>query len=407
MKKKMKTLRRAPGRETSTRIDTNAYTSSDVARIVDFLDRYMAGDKYAHIIWGGVRGNAPGTETVYPAGFIRTKWFEAQEPDLLKFAKSDLPILITGESGSGKTELSYFFHLNSSVTKSNKEGFVRYGLNQIDDNLATSMLFGHTKGAFTGADRDRKGLVEAANGGTLFLDEIDKPSGSVHQRLLQLLAERTYFKLGEDEQRSANCRLIFATNADLPIKVAKGEFLPDLYYRFPVPIHIPPFKSYKENEKIACFTQLLGNWKTGEKKSDLRKEDLEDFLKSKCELLLKNREILDLWARCEWGGGLHTFITYVKTSLLLGDPHWKTDVLAIIERDVQIKGETRQVGTTDDSASPDSPFLKIDAPVNERDLHRSYAESLLRHEGGVKEHAARLGNLDVRTLNKWLEDSKK
>ena len=151
-------------------------------------------------------------------------------------------VLITGESGTGKELIARSIHTNSS--RKNKP-FVALNCAAIPENLLESELFGHTKGAFTGAIRDRKGRFETADGGTIFLDEIGDISLRSQLRLLRIVQEGEYERVGDSTPLKCDVRIIAATNQSLPDKIAAGEFREDLYYRLNVVrIEVPPRREY-------------------------------------------------------------------------------------------------------------------------------------------------------------------
>ena len=159
-------------------------------------------------------------------------------------AETALPILITGETGTGKELFAHAIHI---ISKRSGE-CVAVNVAGVDDQLFSDTLFGHLKGAFTGAVQDRKGLIELAAGGTLFLDEIGdlKPESQV--KLLRLLQEGEYLPLGADTPRSTDARIVVATNRDIEAMQANETFRKDLYYRLKAhQIHIPPLRDRRED----------------------------------------------------------------------------------------------------------------------------------------------------------------
>lgn len=164
---------------------------------------------------------------------------------LKKLAKTDLPVLITGETGTGKNLVAKAIHLNSPRS----EGpFVPVNCTSIPENLFESELFGHTKGAFTGAVMERKGLFEAARGGTILLDEIGAIPRTVQVKLLGVLQDNVIRKVGGDQEIPIDVRVIAATNVDLLAATKRGEFREDLYYRLNVlHVHMPPLRQHKED----------------------------------------------------------------------------------------------------------------------------------------------------------------
>ena len=160
-------------------------------------------------------------------------------------AGSDVPVLVTGESGTGKKLLARAIHMASPRTKSI---FTPVNMASLSSTLFDAEFFGHTKGAYTGADRDRAGYLEHSNHGTLFLDEIGTIPIELQGKLLRVLQEGEYIKLGTNQAKKADIRFIAATNEDLDKLMAKDAFRKDLYYRLKGAwIHLPPLRERKED----------------------------------------------------------------------------------------------------------------------------------------------------------------
>jgi two-component system, NtrC family, response regulator HydG len=175
---------------------------------------------------------------------------------ILRVAASEASILITGESGTGKELVARALHDNSSRAKG---PYVRVHCAAFPEHLLEAELFGHARGAFTGAAAAREGRFEAAHGGTLLLDEIGEVPPSVQVKLLRVLQEREIERLGENQTRKVDVRIIAATHRDLPAMVQNGSFRADLYYRLRVlPVHIPPLRERRDDIPLLVGT-LLAN----------------------------------------------------------------------------------------------------------------------------------------------------
>jgi DNA-binding NtrC family response regulator len=174
-------------------------------------------------------------------------WVRGSDPAMARIAEtvervapSTATVLLLGETGTGKEVIARAIHLQSTRAD---QPFVAVNCAALRGELLESELFGHEKGAFTGADRARPGRVEAARGGTLFLDEIGDLPATLQAKLLRLLQEREYERLGSDRTLHADIRLVAATNRDLPAAIQSGTFREDLYYRLKViSIKIPPLR---------------------------------------------------------------------------------------------------------------------------------------------------------------------
>jgi two-component system response regulator HupR/HoxA len=167
---------------------------------------------------------------------------------LSKVSNSESTILIQGENGTGKEMVAKAIHYNSL----RKDAvFMAVNCSAFNDNLLDSELFGHVKGSFTGAVKDKKGVFEVANGGTLFLDEIGDTSPSMQVKLLRILQEGTYMQVGATTPKKVNVRVIAATNKPLKEMIAKGEFREDLYYRINViNVALPSLRERQEDIPI-------------------------------------------------------------------------------------------------------------------------------------------------------------
>jgi NtrC-family two-component system response regulator AlgB len=164
---------------------------------------------------------------------------------IARAATSDIPVLLRGENGTGKGVLARCLHANSGRRT---QPFVVVNCPTLSEELLASELFGHSKGAFTGAIRDQAGRVEAAEGGTLFLDEIGEISPGLQAKLLRFLQEKQFERIGENQTRYADVRIVAATNRDLEADVSAGRFREDLLYRLNVvELCVPPLRERSED----------------------------------------------------------------------------------------------------------------------------------------------------------------
>jgi DNA-binding NtrC family response regulator len=160
-----------------------------------------------------------------------------------RYAMHDITVLITGETGTGKEVMAQYIH--SHGPRADKP-FVACNMTAIPETLVESELFGYVKGAFTGADRNKRGLIEAAEGGTLFLDEIGDLAPAIQLKLLRFLETRQYYKVGDSTSKNSDVRIIAATNKELDQAIQNNGFRKDLYFRLnSARIILPPLRERK------------------------------------------------------------------------------------------------------------------------------------------------------------------
>lgn len=219
---------------------------------------------------------------------------------LNKVSRTNATVLLTGESGTGKEVAARSIHQQSSRAGG---PFVAINCATLSENLLESELFGHEKGAFTGALEARKGRIEQANGGTFFLDEIGEMKLELQAKLLRVLQEKTYERLGGSQTLRCDVRWIAATNRDLPAQVARRLFREDLYHRLAVfPIALPPLRQRKED--IIPLSQ------------NLLQQIAKDFSRERLTLTEEAKTQLEQW---DWPGNVRALANALERAAILAD----------------------------------------------------------------------------------------
>jgi len=212
-------------------------------------------------------------------------------------ALSDVPVLVTGETGTGKELLARAIH---RASRRSSGTFTPVNMAAITPNLFDAEFFGHTKGAFTGAEKERAGYLEVSNRGTLFLDEIGTLGQELQGKLLRALQEQEFYKVGSSAPRKADVRFIAATNADLERSVRDGLFRKDLYYRLKGAwLHLPPLHERKED--LPVLVQAFLDECTAGKKN-----------------VTVSQEALDLLTAYNWPGNVRELKSVVQSAVNLG-----------------------------------------------------------------------------------------
>lgn len=223
--------------------------------LISSIQRAMERKRLVDILNLGKRKSIP--ELQKPAAFAPIVTRNKEMLRILKIAElhanSDSPVLITGETGTGKELLSNAIHAASD--RCNRP-FTPINMDAITDSLFDSEFFGHTKGAFTGADRDRTGYLESTHKGTLFMDEIGNLVPALQGKLLRVLQSGEFIKIGTNMPRNVDLRIIAATNKDLDKMMATGRFRKDLYYRLSGSwLHLPPLR--KRMDDVPLLTDYF------------------------------------------------------------------------------------------------------------------------------------------------------
>ncbi len=293
---------------------------------------------------------------------------------LRQIAPTSASVLITGESGTGKELVAKSIHNNSP--RQNKP-FVPLNCAALSDAILESELFGHLKGAFTGADRERKGLIEHANGGTLFLDEIGDIPASTQVKLLRVLESGEIMKMGSNEPVHVNVRLVSATNRDLNEAIKEGTFRQDFYHRIKViSVKLPPLRERREDIPllIAAFLPEFAE-KLGRPVPSV------------------TPEVRKLLMSYSWPGNVRQLRNVIESMMVI-DTDGKLGPDDITDEDLQTAaGETlQQTGASQ----------LIGRPMNEVEAY--YVAEALRLSNGNREEAAKLLGIGERTLYRKIKE---
>lgn len=238
---------------------TKPFDPDELLAVLRNARRLRTAERENEQLREAIGGTGPAIEVVAESESMQEVVAQAS-----KVAALDSTVLLTGESGVGKGMLARHIHANSERVDG---PFVTVSCPALPRELLESELFGHEKGAFTGAVRRRHGKIEAAKGGTLFLDEIGDLPIDLQPKLLNVLQDRTYQRLGGEEDLEANVRIIAATNLDLDQRMKEGEFREDLYYRLSViPIEVPPLRERLEELRGLSVSMLERIAKQGGRK---------------------------------------------------------------------------------------------------------------------------------------------
>ena len=292
-----------------------------------------------------------------------------------KVADTDSTVLITGESGTGKELIAHAIHYASD----RKDGpFIPVNCAAIPEELLESELFGHEKGAFTHAIKTRIGRFELANKGTIFLDEIGEMSPSLQVKLLRVLQERKFERVGGVKTISVDIRVVSATNQDLEIAVKEGRFREDLFYRLNViPIHVPPLRERRSDIPLLA-KHFLKKYCSGKKRCV---EGITD-------------EALDILTRYDWPGNVRELENIMERMVILANGKM------ITKDDLPFQIVEKTVGASGRAISGDLEFpedgLSLSQAVSE--LEKRLILMALERTDGVKNRAAKLLKMNRTTL---------
>lgn len=296
--------------------------------------------------------------------------FLAVLESLPAIAASEFPVLVTGETGTGKELVARAIHLLSSRSSG---PFIPVDCTTIPDHLVESELFGHSRGAFTDAYKDQKGLAAMASGGSLFLDEIDALSHSSQAKLLRLLQEGTYRALGSPRFEDANVRIIVASNQDLEECVREKRFRSDLYFRLNVvSLHMPPLRERRADILLLArhFLQVLSS-RGGKPK----------FLSPAADRKLENYH---------WPGNIRELSNVIQRAYILS-PTSRIDA-----------GHIRLLSASDSASSAQASFRDARAAALARFEKEYVMQMLSRHNGNIT-HAALEAQKDRRAFGRLVK----
>ncbi len=288
-------------------------------------------------------------------------------------APSDIPVLITGESGTGKELVARAIHSNSPRGRKNFKPLNCAGLSA---TILESELFGHVKGAFTGAERDREGVFEYADGGTLLLDEIGDMPLEMQAKLLRVLESGEIVRVGANEPRHVDVRLLSATNHDLPELIEQKGFREDLFFRIRgAEIHLPALRDRREDIP-ALVHHYVGQAAARQQKDPPAVDD----------------EVMQVLMRFDWPGNVRQLINVVQNMVLVCEDGGLTAQ--------HVPGEVRAVGAAEHAPESFDGLTGLSLEQIEKQAIRN----ALRVHGGNREQAAKMLGIGERTLYRKLKE---
>jgi transcriptional regulator with PAS, ATPase and Fis domain len=284
-----------------------------------------------------------------------------------KVAPTEAPVLLTGETGTGKEVFAQAIHYSSPHLN---QSFVALNCSAFSKDLLESEMFGHKAGAFTGANKDKKGLVEEAKDGTLFLDEIGEMPIELQPKLLRLLENGTYMRVGDTKEHKVKLRVIAATNRDLQQDIASGHFRGDLYYRIAVfSIELPSLR-----ERVKDIPLLAQHFL--EVYSDKTNKNIKSISKEAIEALKHN----------EWKGNVRELKNVIERAVIMED----SNILQL----QSLPFEIQQCRGNDN----DLPAFHLAT------IEQNHIRKMLHYTNGNKTEAARLLDIGLATLYRKIEE---
>lgn len=347
----------------------------------DYVTKPFRKDRIIHVVQQAAKWREISLENIrlkqellgksgYPSLIGNSQAISFVREQIIKVAGTSATVLITGESGTGKELVARAIHAHSPR---HDKPFVPINCSAIPEALLESELFGHVKGAFTGAVRDKKGLIEEAQGGTLFLDEIGDLPPVLQVKLLRLLQEGEYKPVGSNVIKKADVRYIAATNRDLLAKIEKGEFREDLFYRLNVfRIHVPPLRERKEDIQLLAHHFLS-------KYTAIHGKNIRGFTQEAINKLLAH----------SWPGNVRELENTVERGVIMaaGELISATDLFP----EHNYSGLNPSQSVTLDSTIFNLPFKKAKERVLDEFQVRYFQRLLEKHGGNISQTARECG----------------
>jgi Nif-specific regulatory protein len=310
-------------------------------------------------------------------------------------ANSRATVLLLGETGTGKEMIAKAIHYNSPRRD---RSFVRVNCGALTGTLLESELFGHVKGSFTGAIRDKQGRFEAADGGTIFLDEIGTLEPELQVKLLRVLQEREFERVGDTQTVKVDVRVIAATNVDLQEEVAKGNFREDLFYRLNVvPVYLPPLRNRRED--IPRLIDFFLDKYNAQNERRLRRI---------------SRDMLNVLMRYPWPGNVRELENAIERAVVLSnDEDFHEELLPLSVRMFAAQRRTTQSSESIETLTRRLADQAIaDYELREGEIYQLVIDQIehalidraLAKCGGVKTKAADFLGINRNTLNKKVKD---
>jgi len=296
----------------------------------------------------------------------QSRVMEDLKDKIVQIAPTRATVLIYGETGTGKELIAQAIH---QLSPRKDERFVKLHCAELSANIIESELFGHEKGAFTGADRERKGRFEIADHGTLFIDEISEISAPIQTKLLRVLQDRQFERVGGNETVTVDVRVIAATNRRLDLMAARGQFREDLFYRLKViQLEVPPLRDRREDIPllVEAFIQEFDK-EHGRKVTGV------------------TRGVVDRMMEYEWPGNVRELRNTIEEMVIFAQGRRVLDV-----SDLPI--------TIRQQRSTASPAMPVSVGMSMNEIERAALEATLRSVGYDKQRAAKILGIGLRTL---------